>query len=390
MMNKRRTKTCIIHKVRTPDGRSFYKEARSLASAGYEVCLIGLFGDGERVMDGVRMLGFSPGRGRLGRFVLTNARIFLRAVREKAEIVHFHDPDFIPWAILLKVFTGGRVIYDIHEAYPEYMMLKSYIPKLLRPLACALVYLLEHSAARLFDAIVPNDNYIAKGFSHRNNVTIFNFPTLDFFDKAEEVPWQEREYDLFYHGSLPAYNFEAMMEIAQRLNARSQRNLWGIVPNDPGALRAAREAVSLRGLQANFVFLPPTGYLHVSKYLRQARIGIIPLPAFRKFMKNIPLKMFEFMGCGLPVVLSDLPPSRQFIRGEGCAVAVEAGDTEAFAGAIAALLRDPAGAAAMGGRGRGLVLSRCNWGKEEEKLLWLYSGLTGGLAADAAAGAARG
>ncbi len=372
-------KICMIHKVRVLDGRSFYKEARTLAAAGYDVSLVGLFGnDGEAA--GIRLIGLSPEPRRIARFVLTNAKIFRLALKERADVFHFHDLDFIPWAVLLKLVTGKRVIYDIHEAYPEYMMLKSYIPRGLKRITSFLVYLLEHAGVRVFDAIIPNDNFIAAGFTHRNSVTMFNFPTLDFFSAQEDVPWAEREFDLFYHGSLPSYTFSTMLSIAERLNTDGVKNRWGIVLNDRADPAWAQEAAARRGLGDNFVFLSSLDYLKVARYLMRAKIGIIPLPAFRKFLKNIPLKMFEFMGCGMPVVLSDLPPSRQFIRDEGCAIAVRADDIAAYADAVRTLLGDRAAAGSMGERGKRLVFEKYNWRREEEKLLGLYGRLldTGG------------
>lgn len=368
-------KTCIIHNVSTRDPRSFYKQARSLAKAGFDTSIIGLY-ECDNNSTGVRLLAVREPRNRMWRFFITNYQVFVRAFREKADIYHFHDLDFVPWAVLLKIITGAKVIYDIHEAYPEYMLIKPYIPKLFRRILSVLVYVMEHSAAKLFDAIVPNDNYVSQDFSHKNSVTVFNFPTIDFFDNTNGIPWREREFDLFYHGSLPRYHFETMMEIAARLNEEHVRNVWGIVTNDTATSEWARNELRRRKLASNFIFMPYIDYLNVSAYLSRARIGIIPLPPYKKFFKNIPLKMFEFMGSGLPVVLSDLPPSRQFIDGENCAIAVEPDNIEKYVEAIKLLLNNPEKAIEMGNNGKHLVFERFNWLKEEEKLISLYSDLT--------------
>jgi len=234
---------------------------------------------------------------------------------------------------------------------------------------------MEHSAIKLFDAIIANDNYISNGFKHKNNVVIFNFPTLDFFKNRNGIPCQQRKYDLFYHGSLPKYHFEAMMDIAEKLNSENIKNLWGIVTNDKATLAWAKQEIEKRKLNWNFEFLRYIDDLNVFEYLNMAKIGIIPLPAYRKFMKNIPLKMFEFMGCGLPIVLSDLPPSRQFIKGENCAIAVEPDNINEYANTIKLLLNNPEKAIEMGNNGKKLVFKKYNWTMEEVKLLKLYKEL---------------
>lgn len=368
-------KVCIIHKVTAPEPRSFYKQARSLVKAGYEITLIGLY-NGDEAIQGIRLMGCKSPDSRFARFIITNYLIFIKALKENADVYHFHDLDFVPWALLLKLLTRSTIIYDIREAYPEYMMIKTYIPQYMRRLLYLLVYVTEHVAAKFFDAIVPNDNYIARDFKHRHNVVIFNFPTLDFFKNDEGVAWQDREYDLFYHGSLPTYHFEIMMKVAERLNSEDIENIWGIVTNDEPTVTWAAQELTRRKLQHNFVFLPYTDYLAVGDYLGMAKIGIVPLPPYKKFQKNIPLKMFEFMGSGLPVVLSDLPPSRQFIEGENCAIAVEPDNIEAYARAIKLLLSKPETAVEMGNKGKQMVFQKYNWDAEEKKLIQLYEELT--------------
>ncbi len=367
-------KVCIIHKTSTLDPRSFYKEGRTLLMAGYDVCIIGLYGKNE-VVNGIRLVGLKSPSRRLARFFITNYHIFIRALKEKADVYHFHDLDFVPWAVLLKVLTSSKVIYDIHEAHPEYMLLKTYIPRVFRKIVSIFVYLIEHIAIKFFDAIVANDNYISNGFKHKNNVVIFNFPTMDFFKNNGSIPWQKRKYDLFYPGSLPKYHFETMMNIAENLNSEKTENTWGIVTNNKSIIVWAKEEVKKRKLEKNFVFLPYTDYLNVYEYLSMAKIGIIPLPPYKKFMKNIPLKMFEFMGVGLPVVLSDLPPSRQFINGEHCAIAVEPDNIDEYVRAIKLLLNNPEKSIEMGKNGKKLVFAKYNWTVEGKKLLNLYSNL---------------
>lgn len=59
----------------------------------------------------------------------------VQALLQKAEIYHLHNPDTLPIIILLRIF-GKKVIYDIHEDFSKKILIKNWIPKLLRrPLA---------------------------------------------------------------------------------------------------------------------------------------------------------------------------------------------------------------------------------------------------------------
>jgi glycosyltransferase involved in cell wall biosynthesis len=109
--------------------------------------------------------------------------------------------------------------------------------------------------------------------------------------------------------------------------------------------------------------------------VRQGRIGFIPLPDLPKFQHNIPTKLFEFMALGMPVVLSDLPPSRPFVGDGRCALMVPANDREAYADAIIRLLDNPELRRTMGAEGRARVINRFNWQRESQHLLALYAEL---------------
>ena len=61
-----------------------------------------------------------------------------------------------------------------------------------------------------------------------------------------------------------------------------------------------------------------------------------------------PLKLFEYMGMGKPIIASDLPSLREVIRHAENGWLVEAENPAALAAGIAELLADPARAAAMG------------------------------------------
>lgn len=85
-----------------------------------------------------------------------------------------------------------------------------------------------------------------------------------------------------------------------------------------------------------------------------------------------PLKVYEYMAAGRPVVAAtDQPEIRTFVNEQGVGIATEL-EVDAFAEAMIARLRDPEGSAEMGRRGRALAESRYSWdraaGQVEESL----------------------
>jgi glycosyltransferase involved in cell wall biosynthesis len=82
-----------------------------------------------------------------------------------------------------------------------------------------------------------------------------------------------------------------------------------------------------------------------------------------------PLKLFESLACGVPVVVSDQPSMADFVRNARCGLVVPERDPAALASAMADLAADHERAAAMGKRGREEAVARHSWDVKAAELL---------------------
>lgn len=82
-----------------------------------------------------------------------------------------------------------------------------------------------------------------------------------------------------------------------------------------------------------------------------------------------PLKLFESLACGVPVVVSDQPGMADLVRGAGCGLVVAERDPAALACALAELAADPARAAALGRLAREEAVARHSWDAKAADLL---------------------
>ena len=102
--------------------------------------------------------------------------------------------------------------------------------------------------------------------------------------------------------------------------------------------RAARFGISDRVTFTGLV--PPSA---VAAYLRAARMLVLPNPASAISTRfTSPLKLFEYMAAGRPIVASDLPSIREVLRHEENALLVEPGNPTALAAGVRRLLEDRA------------------------------------------------
>jgi glycosyltransferase involved in cell wall biosynthesis len=95
-----------------------------------------------------------------------------------------------------------------------------------------------------------------------------------------------------------------------------------------------------------------------------------------------PLKLFEAMACGVPVVASDLPGLRDVVQAHDCGIIFPAGDPDALAHAVADLAEHPVRAREMGSRGRAAAVALYSWdvraGQTEQILLQMAGGAHSG------------
>ncbi|MEO7910777.1 MAG: glycosyltransferase family 4 protein [Roseiflexaceae bacterium] len=140
-----------------------------------------------------------------------------------------------------------------------------------------------------------------------------------------------------------------------------------------GPERAAAERLAA-AWPGRFTFTGAVAYDAVPQLLAGAAIGVAPFntvahPALRSagFFWS-PLKVYEYMAAGLPVVTAALHPLNQVIRDRQEGALFAEGDLPGLAAAIARLLDDPAAAQVMGRRARDRVVEHYSWARHCEAL----------------------
>jgi glycosyltransferase involved in cell wall biosynthesis len=148
----------------------------------------------------------------------------------------------------------------------------------------------------------------------------------------------------------------------------------GGLPFEPDAARLEALAGSI-GVSSRVRFLAfmPPGEL--AQRLAHAAVTAVPLPDnlySRAFTS--PLKIFEAMAAGIPVVASDLPAIREVIRDGENGILVAPGDPAALAEGLGRVLADPALAEAIAGRAREDVAAS-TWDRRAERVREIVEGL---------------
>src|SRR5580704_2138436 len=349
--------------------RSFHRECMPLAAVGMTVRYV-TPADIKGQRNGVDFVALQRTHSRV-RSLFAPGMLIRTLLQQNANLYHFQDPELLPVALVLKVIFRKRVVYDAYEDFPSMALNKRSLPAILRPLAAKSVAALECLAACCLDGVMTADpltlrRFARSGKSHK--LVFFNFPNLDLFPTPRA---NTKKFDVVYRGGLSERAGTLLLLEAMRLLAERGKPARLLLI---GYFDDARFEIELRKrirefeLSANVELRGRMEHEDMAEALSEARIGVSPLQDIPKFRLNIPVKIFEYWACGLPVIASDLAPIRPFFRNVGGGFLCRPGDAAELAQTIRWLLDHPDAAARMGRLGRAATVQRLNNQKEVHKL----------------------
>jgi len=352
--------------------RIFRKMCVSLAAAGYDVRLVVADGLGDATVQGVRIRDVGVARGRGNRILRTPGRVLAAALEEPADLFHFHDPELLGTGLKLKQ-RGQRVVFDSHEDVPRQILHKPYLPGPIARFVSVGFESYQESVVRRLDGVVAATPYIRDLFRTKTPhvVDVSNFPLQD--ELFVQDAWGSKSREICYIGDVSG--IRGIVELAEAMGVVASGavlNLCGEFPDR--ALQARVRALEGWQRVREHGVLDRAG---VRGVLARSLAGVVTLHPVPNYVHSQPIKMFEYMSAGIPVIASDFPLWRDIVIGNDCGVVVDPMQPRQIAAAIDRLVADPAEARRLGENGRRAVQERYSWEAEVPSLLRFYRGVLG-------------
>lgn len=357
------------------DIRIFRKECLSLAANGYQVNLI-INATEEDVSEakslGVNLIPLNLPNNRIKRMFVHNLLCFIKAKGTNSDIYHFHDPELIPYGVVLKLM-GKRVIYDIHEDLALDIQSKHWVPGVFKyPLGIFCRFIEAIAACCFFDVITATKSIETKfkRFNHQA-LAICNYPIISGnpFGQKTSTYFSDQ---IAYVGMIDIHR--GICEIIRALELVDKKiklDLCGSFVNSN--LHAVLTKMPGWGQVNEFGFLKRGD---VDKVLDGAFAGLVIFDSVPNHIDSEPNKLFEYMAAGLPVICSNFPIWENVINEHKCGICVNPKDPFEIAKAIRYLHSNPLIARKMGECGKKAVDHFFNWPTQEKKLLSLYKRLS--------------
>lgn len=349
------------------DTRIFIKMCCSLAKK-YSVTLIVADGQGDEVKNNVTICDVGKSDSRIKRILGTTKRVFDKAVDLDADIYHLHDPELMPIGLKLKRL-GMKVIFDAHEDLPKQLLSKPYLNRMSRLILSKLATLYENHACNKFDAIVAATPYIRDKFLYINKmvVDVNNFPILGELS-GSDIDWNNKENKVCYIGGLE--EVRGVSEIVDAISLTKSTVTLAIAGKFSDI--SFEKAVRSKNGWDKVEDLGWIGRDEIAETLSESIAGLVTLKPAINYLDSLPVKMFEYMSAGIPVIASNFPYWENIINESGCGLCVDPSKPHSIAEAIEYMVNNPKEAQEMGLKGLNSVILKYNWALEEVKLYRLY------------------
>ena len=223
------------------------------------------------------------------------------------DVIHVHNmPDFLVFAALIPKIKKAKIIFDIHDLFPEFFLSK--FKKTEKSPFYKILILLEKACIRFSDhTIIANHiwekNLLGRAVTREKLTTIMNYPDNRIFSVKRQR--HDDKFIMLYPGSL---NWHQGLDVAIKAFSivnkqvpEAEFHIYGEGPSKESLINL----VSQLNLERKVLFKACLPLHEIANAIVDADLGVVPKVARSFGNEAFSTKIFEFMVLGVPVIVSD-------------------------------------------------------------------------------------
>jgi len=255
-----------------------------------------------------------------GSFVRRAALAFRYAVRARGRVLVALDPDSLLACLAVTRGRSRKVVADIHEDYEALLADRPWARGPKGVVATRLARAAT-AAARRADLVIVADAHIPP-HDVPGRLVVRNVPDLTMLPEPCELDAEPRA---IYIGDVRGSRGLAAMLDALEAAPDWRLDVVGPVSGADGG-SVSEDELRRRGLDGRVTFHGRQPPERAWRLAAGAWCGLALLEDTPAFHDAVPSKLYEYLGSGLAVVVSDLPRQRQLVEHAGAGAVVSAGD----------------------------------------------------------------
>jgi glycosyltransferase involved in cell wall biosynthesis len=142
------------------------------------------------------------------------------------------------------------------------------------------------------------------------------------------------KFVVFYHGAFRINGgvVETIKSI-KLLESKYPDIVLFLLGSGPG-LSLFKKTINENEVGDSVIIHSPVDYTDVPRYIAIGNVGIVPLPDIPDWRYQSPLKLVEYLAMKKPVIVTDIPANREFIKDDKCGIYLSSVNPEEIARAI--------------------------------------------------------
>ena len=366
--------------------------SRTLAENGWQVLVLGIGSRGIETLRfpshpkiEVRLRKYCPpGLQQKLHFSLFAFWVLLTSLRWRPRWVYASDALSCPAGSALSFFSRGQLIYHEHDSPgPAVSGESSMASQFMR----FVLWTRRQVAQRAAFCILPNqaraELFKLSTKTQRPMLTVWNCPSRAEADGTATPPPGGEQFVLFYHGSIvPARVPFAMLKALSLLPNKVRFQIAGYETiGHPGYVAALKAEAERFGVAQRFEYLGAFPREKLLPLCRRATVGLSLISEATSDLNEQTMigasnKPFEYLACGIPLLVSELPEWKETFVAPGYALACCSSDAESIARSLRWFMEHPEETRKMGERGRQRILTDWNYETQFQKVQEKMMGTT--------------
>jgi glycosyltransferase involved in cell wall biosynthesis len=314
-------------RLKQASGTHIGEIVRGLRMAGHEVmtCATRVMGPYDRTSAARRGVGY----------IVYWSQVLRRLWRSDVIYARAHPANF-PVA-LAAWLTGTPIIHEVNGPYHDVALTHRWVAPFMG-LVVALYRFQYRKANALITVTAGLADWLSREIPAASIFVVENAANSDAFNPAQQpLKPTRRRYALFF-GSLTRWHGVEVLLAAAEDKAWPDVDL--VIIGD-GQLQPMVQDAANRNPKIHLVSSVPQEML--ARYITGATVGLVPLNSLggRGGFGVSPLKLYEMLACGLPVIVTEFPGQADLVRSLEAGQVVPPDDASALAKAVSALASNP-------------------------------------------------